>query len=151
MVHTTVNMTTDFYDFLFTDYRDSMEISSTELVRMIMHFVSQEMSQRIRPEGPVKYQMNPFDNEWVVVHLYLTEEEYDHFVDMRNFFKMSVAHLIRYGLIRYCNQINKLFDIWQDKNLFPEYSFGQVTVSGRQFFIIGWRKTTKYKELTTFT
>ena len=75
MVHTTVNMTTDFYGFLFTDYRDSMEISSTELVRMIMHFVSQEMPRRTRPEGPVKYQMNPFDNEWVVVHLYLTEEE----------------------------------------------------------------------------
>ena len=150
MIHTTVNLDAELYEFLFTDYRDSMELSNTELVCMIMHCVNEKMTKRERPTRAVEYQKNISQKDWVVVHLYLTEEEYDHFVDMRTFFKMSVARMVSFGLRQYNREILKLFDTGPDKNLFPEYSFGRVAVSGRQFFIIGWRRETKIPEMNSF-
>ena len=143
MVHTTVNIHPDFYKYFFAHYRDTLKVSNTELVCIIMKLLSLEMPQRTRPTGAVRYQ-DQHSEKWIIVHLYLTDEEYDHFVDMRNFFKMSVAHLISYGLSKYYSQI--LAQRWPDKNLFPEYSFGQMVVWGQQYFIICWGKGTEYSE-----
>ena len=151
MIHTTINLHPEFYEYLFTEYASHLKVSYTELACIIMKCVSEEMPQRERPRRAVEYQRSPYEGKtnWVVVHLYLTDEEYDHFVDMRTFFKMSVSHMITQGLTKYSNHI--FCEKWPDKNLFPRYSFGQVIVSGRPFFIIGWGKLTKFTEMTSYT
>ena len=148
MIHTTINIHPELYDQLFTECMDKAEVTETELVAIIMKLVSQEMSQRERPKRAVEYQKGPEDKKWKIVHLYLTEDEYDHFVDMRNFFKMSVAHMVALGLKKYFHQI--LSQQWDDKTLFPGYGFVQKTVSGVQYFAICWGKLTKYPDMNNF-
>ena len=149
MIHTTINLHPEFYEYLFNEYARFLKLSYTELACVIMKYVSQEMPQRKRPRRAVEYQRSPYEGKtnWVTVHLYLTEEEYDHFVDMRTFLKMSVSYMITWGLTKYSNHI--FCGKWADKNLFPRYSFGQVIVAGRQFFIVGWGKLTKYTGMSS--
>ena len=118
MIHTTINLHPEFYEYLFTEYARFHKLSYTELACIIMKCVSEEMPRRKRPRRAVEYQRSPYEGktDWVVVHLYLTEEEYDHFVDMRTFFtpksfptscrasalahpelRMSVSHMITYA------------------------------------------------------
>ena len=149
MIHTTINIHPELYEELFLKTMNHLEISESDLVAIVMKLVSREMPQRERPKRAVEYQKGNEKKEWKIVHLYLSENEYDHFVDMRIFFKMSVAHLFCYGLKKYANQICSRK--WDDKTLFPGYSFAQKTVSGLQFFMICWGNTAEYPDMNSPT
>ena len=77
MIHTTINLHPEFYEYLFTEYARFHKLSYTELACIIMKCVSEEMPQRKRPRRAVEYQRSPYEGktDWVVVHLYLTEED----------------------------------------------------------------------------
>ena len=98
MIHTTTNIDPALYEELFIKVMNKLKLTESELVAVVLKLVGKEMPNRERPKGAVKYQKGNEEKKWKIVHLYLTPEEYDHFVDMRTFFKMSVAHMISYGL-----------------------------------------------------
>ena len=146
--HTTLNLKTSTYEELKTIAKENNTSVDTAIVAL-MKFLSEEVKHRPMPERLVEYQKLPEGEEWYTCHVYWSFQEYQHFTDMRNFLKMSVSFLVAYALEKYGHLLlnSSSAELWDDKNLFPHYSFGKKTVSGQQFFIIGWGKVTKYPDM----
>ena len=146
--HTTLNLELSTYREL-KHIAETKNSSVTTVIVALMKFLSKEVTHRKMPERLVEYQKLSEGEEWCTCHVYWSFPEYQHFVDIRNFFKMSVSFLVSEALRKYGHQLlnSPSEELWDDKNLFPHYSFGKKTVSGQQFFIICWGKVTKYPDM----
>ena len=150
--HTTLNLELSTYEELKT-LADLKDISVSRVIVALMKFLSKEVEHRKMPERLVEYQKLSKGEEWFTCHVYLSFSEHQHFVDMRNFLKMSVSFLVSYAVRKYGTLILDFSpeEFWDDKNLLPHYSFGKKTVSGQQYFIICWGKTAKYPDMNSPT
>ena len=150
--HTTLNLELTTYEEL-KNLAAAKDISVGTAIVVLMKLLSHEVMHRKMPERLVEYQKLSEGDEWYTCHVYWSFPEYQHFTDMRNFFKMSVSFLVSEALRKYGHQLLNSTDSeeWDDKNLFPHYSFAKKTVSGQQFFILCWGKVTKYPDMNGFT
>ena len=146
--HTTLNLEQSVYQKL-KDLAEQKDISVSTAIVILMKYLSREVQHRKMPERLVEYQKLSEGEEWHSCHVYWSFSEYQHFVDMRNFLKMSVSFLVAEALRRYGFLLLNFSDeeLWDDKNLLPHYSFAKKTISGQQFFIIGWGKVTEYPDM----
>ena len=146
--HTTLNLKFSAYREL-KKLAEIMNISVATTIVALMKHMSREVQHRKMPERLVVYQKLSEGEEWYTCHVYWSFPELQHFVDMRNFLKMSVSFLVAEALRKYSHLLLNFSDeeLWDDKNLLPHYSFLKKTVSGQQFFIIGWGKVTKYPDM----
>ena len=121
-----------------------------KIIVVLMKHVSKEVEHRKMPERLVEYQKLSEGEEWHTCHVYWSFPEYQHFVDMRNFLKMSVSFLVGEALRKYGHLLlNSSPELWDDKNLFPHYSLAKKTVSGQQFFIVCWGETESYPDMNS--
>ena len=143
--HTTLNLELSLRQKLIT-LAEAQDISVNKTIVILMKLLSCEIKHRKIPERLVEYQKLSENEEWCTCHLYLSFSEYQHFSDMRNFFKMSVSFLVAYAVKKYGHQLlnNLSPENWDDKNLFPHHSIGKPRVLEQQFFVICWGKTTEY-------
>ena len=146
--HTTLNLELSTYIEL-KSLAEAKNISVTHVIIALMKLLSEEVKHRKMPERLVEYQKLSEGEEWYTCHVFWSFQEYQHFVDMRNFLKMSVSFLVAEALRKYGHQLLNTLpeELWDDKNLFPHYSLVKKTVSGTQFFMIGWGKVTKYPDM----
>ena len=146
--HTTLNLELSTYQKL-KELAAAKNISVGTAIIALMKLLSHEVTYRKMPERLVEYQKLSEGEEWYTCHVYWSFQEYQHFTDMRNFLKMSVSFLVATALQKYGHQLldSTSEELWDDKNLFPHYSFGKKTVSGQQFFIVCWGKVTKYPDM----
>ena len=107
------------------------------VIKSAMHLLSKEMKHRDLPQRLVQYQESDVKENWRSLHIKLSFEQYAHFVDMRNFFKMSVSFLIALALQKYGQTLLKEKEI-SDKNLFEEYFITKKVHGGLQYFMICW-------------
>ena len=149
--HTTLNLEISTHREL-KQLAEAKGISVTRTIVTLMKLMSYEVKHRKMPERLVEYQKLSEGEEWHTCHVYWTFEEYQHFVDMRHFLKMSVSFLVATALRKYAHILldSSSPELWDDKNLFPHYSLVKKTVSGQQFFITCWGKPTKYPEMNSF-
>ena len=151
--HTTFNLELSVYAGL-KFLAEERNLTIIDVIRILMKSVSEEMKHQKMPKRLVEYQRLPNNSEWKIFHVRLTIEEYEHFVDMRKFFKKSVSHLIKYALETYgvalLNLPEAQTENQSDKKIFPHYSFAHKSVSGIQFFMICWGKPTERQELNKF-
>ena len=148
--HTTFNIERSVFDELVKVAEEKGgTISGT--IRILLKLVSEEMKHRKMPRRPVKYQQLPEQGEWHTFHIRLTVQEYEHFVDMRKFFKKSVSLLIAYAVKKYgqlfLDCLQPELGKGRDKYIFPHYSLGYEILSGQQYFTICWGKTERCPEV----
>ena len=150
--HTTLNLELTTYLEL-KKLASLKEVSVGTIIVSLMKLLSYEIEHRKMPERLVEYQKLSEGEEWYTCHVYWSFPEYQHFVDMRNFFKMSVSFLVAYALKKYGDVLlnSSSEELWDDKNLFPYHSLVRKTVSGQQLFLICWGKLTEYPEMNRFT
>ena len=149
--HTTLNLELTTYLEL-KELASLKEVSVGTIIVSLMKLLSYEIEHRKMPERLVEYQKLSEGEEWYTCHVYWSFPEYQHFVDMRNFFKMSVSFLVATALRMYGYQLldSGNPEEWDDKNLFPHYSFGKQRVSGDYYFMICWGNMTEYPDINRF-
>ena len=86
----------------------------------------------------VKYQMRDVQEHWRCLHLALTPDEYEFFIDLRKVCKQSLSRLINYAVEKYLdgliNRIKECTDNYQYRN----YAFSRITIDGVVCLIHYW-------------
>ena len=153
--HTTMNLEKSVFESLVF-LAQNKNISVTTAIRMLMKLVSEEMEHQKMPKRLIQYQRLPEDSQWHIFHIRLTIEEYEHYVDMRKFFKKSVSYLVAYAVETYGSLLfNTLSPRSQtgekrDKDIFSHYSFSRELRFGVEVFVISWGPKTRYLENSGF-
>jgi len=113
--------------------------SRTNLVAYLMQRVMNNNHKKLKFFSRVKYQARDIKENWHKLHITLNEYEYEYFLDMRKFFKMSVSYILAYAVRKYLDEIvEKLLDkdTITDNYWYHNYLFIKETV---EYDIICWK------------
>jgi hypothetical protein len=151
MIRTTINISENTLDTLISASR-KLNIPETDVIKLLMMYTHRDNKRDDRyfkMFSIIKYQKRDPDIKWFCMHISLTSFEYEHFIDMRKMFKMSVSHIISFALQRYLNIILKKYSVngKVDNNpsiYFPFYIFYVDFVHGVKSYIISSEKPKKY-------
>ena len=107
------------------------------IIKLLMQRIMDDNQRLLKSYSRVKYQGRDVKENWNRLHVVLNEYEYEYFLDMRKFFKMSVSFILSYAVMRYLNEIvHKLISGKNSDNYFyRNYIFIKETVDG----IICWK------------
>ena len=108
------------------------------IIKLLMQRIMDDNHKLLKSCRRVKYQERDKEKNWHRVHIVLNEYEYEYYLDMRKFYKMSVSFILAYAVMKYLNElVNELLD--RNKNtdnyLYSNYIFIKETVDG----IICWK------------
>jgi hypothetical protein len=106
----------------------------TSIIKLLMQRVMEDNQKLLKSCSRVKYQERDVKENWHRLHLVLNEYEYEYYLDMRKFFKMSVSFILAYAVRRYLDEIlcelhngNKNTDNYCYKNyIFVKNVIGKV-------------------------
>ncbi len=140
-METTINMNVIILKKLNT-ISEKTDKSRGSIIKQCLKELEKNSLSKIKLYSTVKYQSSDIQVNWSKFHLVLTPEEYEFFIDMRNFFKMSLSLLIAFSILKYEDLIINRFENgdFTDKYLFPVYQFSYEVISGVKCFLISWGK-----------
>ena len=124
---------------------EKLNVSRTALIKRLMKCFEGEYRKYITINTNVRYQEKDLPESWKQFHLYLTEPEYECFINMRNFCKMSLSYIIAFSVEKYLDgllhpEIDPKHKVQNMDNypdiLFPGYGIlWKKTNSGYRFTI----------------
>jgi hypothetical protein len=83
----------------------------TCIVRILMHRIMSDNQQMLKSNARIKYQARDEKENWNRLHVVLNEYEYEYYLDMRKFYKMSVSFILAYAIRRFLDEVlNELLD-----------------------------------------
>jgi hypothetical protein len=89
--------------------------SRTAIIKHLMQRVMSDNNKMLESYSRIKYQARDEKENWHRLHITICEYEYEYYLDMRKFYKMSVSFILAYAIKRYLNAVvYALLDI--DKN-----------------------------------
>jgi hypothetical protein len=143
MIRTTINIKEDTLSALI-DASLELGLPETDVIKLLMmntHLDNKSDNKYLKMFSIVKYQVRDPEAKWFCMHISLTSFEYEHFIDMRKMFKMSVSHIITFALQKYLNTLlkNQSKNKKGDNNppiYFPFYIFYVDFVHGVKSYII---------------
>jgi hypothetical protein len=115
-------------------YKGSEKIgrSKTSIIKLLMQRVMRENQRLLQSYSRVKYQERDIKENWHRFHIVLNEYEYEYYLDMRKFFKMSVSFILAFAVRSYLNDIvNELINGNKntDNYLYRNYIFVKKTIN----------------------
>ncbi len=115
--------------------------SRTFIIKLLMQRVMSNNQQMLKSHSRIKYQARDNKENWYRLHVVINEYEYEYYLDMRKFYKMSVSFILAYAVRRYLDEIlsellnrNKNTDNYFYKN----YIFVNRTIDGITCWQIYW-------------
>jgi hypothetical protein len=84
----------------------------TFIIKLLMRRAMSDNQKMVQSYSRVKYQSRDFRENWHRLHMVMNEYEYEYYLDMRKFFKMSVSFILAYAVIRYLDEI---LNEWHEK------------------------------------
>jgi hypothetical protein len=143
MIRTTINISEETLDALI-DASIKLCIPETGVIKLLMmntHLDNKSDNKYLKMFSIIKYQERDPEIKWFCLHISLTPEEYEHFIDMRKMFKKSVSYIIAFAIQKYLNTIlkNHPKNKSGDKNppiYFPFYIFYADFVHGVKSYVI---------------
>jgi hypothetical protein len=143
MIKTTINISEETLNALI-DASFQLNISETDIIKLLMmnsHLDNKKDDRYLKFFSIIKYQERDPEIKWICLHISLTPEEYEHFIDMRKMFKMSVSYIIAFALKKYLNILlkNHPKNKWKDNNpqiYFSIYVFYVDFVHGVKSYVI---------------
>ncbi len=112
--------------------------AKTIIIKLLMQRVMNNSQKMIKSFSRIQYQGRDVKEKWHRLHIALNEYEYEYYLDMRKFYKMSVSYILAYAVRRYLREIiNELIDknFRTDNYLYKNYAFMKYTIDE----IICWR------------
>jgi hypothetical protein len=79
--------------------------SCTEIILRAMNCMMKEIDRGARIGTRLKYQKRREPGEWDCIHVMLRPEDYELFLDMRKFMKMSVSYIVARAIKKFLNSI----------------------------------------------
>ncbi len=115
--------------------------SRTFMIKLLMQRVMNDNQRMLKSYSRIKYQARDDKKNWYLVHLVLNEYEYEYYLDMRKFFKMSVSYILAYAVKRYLSEIiDELLDMSKntDNYLYRNYILIIKTINNVICWQIYW-------------
>jgi len=109
----------------------------TSVIKYVVQRVMHDNQRMIKTGSRVRYQESDIKENWHRIHVVLNEYEYEYYMDLRKFLKMSVSFIIAYAVLRYLDELidgNIRIDNYQFKN----YVFIKKTCNGTICWKIYW-------------
>lgn len=75
------------------------------IIKLLMQRVMRDNQKLLQSYSRVKYQERDQKENWHRLHIILNEYEYEYYLDMRKFYKMSVSLILAYAVMNYLNDI----------------------------------------------
>ena len=98
----------------------------TFIIKLLMQRLMRDNHKMLQSHSRVKYQARADKEEWHRLHMVMNEYEYEYYLDMRKFFKMSVSYIFAFAVRRYLDEVmNELINgnIITDNYRFRNYIF----------------------------
>ncbi len=105
----------------------------TSIIKLLMQRVMSENKKMLISHSRIKYQARDKKENWHQFHVAMNEYEYEYYLDMRKFYKMSVSFILAYAAMRYLDEIlNDLLngDKNTDNYFYKNYIFVKRTIDG---------------------
>jgi hypothetical protein len=140
LIETTMHVHIDIMKTL-NNGADATGRGLTSIIKLLMQRVMEDNKKLLKSYSRVKYQERDEKENWNRIHIVLNEYEYEYYLDMRKFYKMSVSFILAFAVMRYLNEIvNELLD--RNKNtdnyFYRNYIFIKETVDGIVCWQIYW-------------
>jgi hypothetical protein len=136
LIETTLHVNKGILEMI-NEYAEKTRRSRTFIIKILMQRVMNDNQRMLKSYSRIKYQERDEKENWYRVHLVLNEYEYEYYLDMRKFFKMSVSYILAYAVLRY---LDELLDrnINTDNYSYKNYVFIMKTVDGTILWQIYW-------------
>ena len=98
----------------------------TFIIKLLMQRLMRDNHKMLQSHSRVRYQERADKEEWHRLHMVMNEYEYEYYLDMRKFFKMSVSYILAFAVRRYLDEVmNELIkgNIITDNYRFRNYIF----------------------------
>jgi hypothetical protein len=105
-METTLNIRTDIIDKVNMAAL-SRGISRSEMIVILIKKVMNDISDPVRMGRLVRYQERGRPDEWHTFHLYVREDDYEYFLDLRKLLKMSVSLILAYAVEKFLDKLMK--------------------------------------------
>jgi len=113
-------------------------ISIRTLISSLIHYAILTEKRKAQPFKRVEYRER--NQDWKRFHLYLFEDEYEFFIDVKKVWKMSLANVIAYCIDTVLPELLKLLTKEDDTDnyRYRNYSFGFFKEEGIQCCKFYW-------------
>ena len=110
------------------------------MIKLLMQRVMKDNHRLLKTSSRIKYQKRDEKENWHRIHVVLNEYEYEYYLDMRKFYKMSVSFILAYAVRRYLDNImNELLNANKfDNYLYRNYIFSLEVVDKIVCWKIYW-------------
>ena len=78
------------------------------VIKNILKMIMDKEPNNFSFNKPIKYQDSAPKKKWHKFHLLLKNDEYEYFIDLRKFFKMSVSAIVSFAVKKYYKVMMKL-------------------------------------------
>ena len=95
--------------------------SRTFIIKLLMQRVMSDNQKMIKSYSRIKYQARDAKENWHRLHVGMNEYEYEYYLDMRKFYKMSVSFILAYAVMRYLDEVIK--ELAERKSSTDNYPF----------------------------
>ena len=102
------------------------------IIKMLMQNVMKDNKRLLKSYSRVKYQARDARENWHRLHMVMNEYEYEYYLDMRKFYKMSVSFILAYAAMKYMDEIlNELHKRGNstDNYFYKNYIFIRKTIN----------------------
>ncbi|MFC1669377.1 hypothetical protein ACFL20_03240 [Spirochaetota bacterium] len=148
IIETTININTSVLNdiILASDKRGK---SKSETIVMLLKMVMKDNGIKAKINKSVKYQVKEEKDNWHKLHIYLGENDYEYFLDLRKLLKMSVSNIVAYAVKKFlhCLLKNNITDNYQ----FTNYILTKNTIDGVIFWQLFWGVPNKIEELLKYS
>jgi hypothetical protein len=131
-METTLNIRIDFSKKI-TLAAQSRRISKSEMICILIKKVMENISKPENIGRMVQYQQRRNKGEWDKIHLYMREDEYEYFLDLRKILKMSVSLILAYAVEKFLDKLMK--SNITDNNRYRNYIIAREVIDD----IICWK------------
>ena len=138
-METTIYMNEETYELLNSAAKE-LDMPKSRLVKYALFQQSAKVLKVQNFYSPVSYQ-NP-GQKWRKFHIIFSDEEYQLFVDMRNFFKQSLSLLVALAVEEYLQNLNSPEPVEEllDNSPADGYNFRREALQKGKKFTIWWGK-----------
>ncbi len=111
------------------------------IIKLLMQRVMRDNQKMLQPHSRVKYQARDTKDNWQRLHVVMNEYEYEYYLDMRKFYKMSVSFILAFAVRQYFDEIMNL--LLNDSNMtdnycYQNYIFINKIINGVIYWQIYW-------------
>lgn len=111
--------------------------SRTFIIKHLAQRMMSDNRKMLKTNSRIKYQERDLKENWHRIHILLNEYEYEYFLDMRKFFKMSVSYILAYAVLKYHKELMDR-NINNDNYCYKNYIFVMKEVDGTILWQIYW-------------